>query len=37
VVKLKGGKGYATLKRTLPEKWLDARRWARARKGTTIG
>ena len=36
-VKLKGGKGYAKLKKPLAKKWLDSNHAARAKKGVPIG
>ncbi|MEK6276851.1 MAG: hypothetical protein AABM29_02405 [Actinomycetota bacterium] len=36
-VKVKAGKGYAKVKRTLPGKFQDAKRKARAKKGIPIG
>jgi hypothetical protein len=36
-VKVKARKGYAKLTRALPKRWLDPKRWARARKGVPIG
>lgn len=36
-IKLKAGKGYATLKNGLAKKWLDMTRGARAKNGVPIG
>jgi hypothetical protein len=36
-VEIRSRKGYARVSKTLPRKWLDRRRWARARKGVPTG